>query len=159
MRHLLFACLFALVLALPVATQEPARSSPPPADSKIVTMSGCLTGGPSSYTLSNVTVTGAAHDRPNVPVGTSGATTMSYRVRGRDGVNLAPHVGKKVEIRGYLLAPSAESTSSKREPVEKPKRDDSPDPKGDKAAAGSVSTLMSPNVAVTSVRILSASCR
>jgi hypothetical protein len=163
MRPVLPACFLSLALAFPAARQdETARSSAPPtpAEGKLVAMSGCLSGGPSSFTLESVTVTDGAHDRPNLPVGTTGTTITSYSLRGRDGVNLSPHVGKKVEIRGVLLTPAAARPSA-GESAEKPKRDDSPDVKveSDAKVDSNVAAVMRPNVAVTSVRVLSASCR
>ena len=70
---------FALALATaPLAAQEtvtntntaaPAKSDAKTDQGKPVTLSGCLAGGPSSYTLSNVAAVHVAHESSG-PVGT-----------------------------------------------------------------------------------------
>src|SRR5687768_11032928 len=98
------ATIFAVALAAaPAAAQQkpnaPSTSKP---DAKAVLLSGCLTGGSSSYTLSNVSISRGAHESaPDRPVGTSGAST-SYNVIARDGVDLGDYIGKKVEVTGTL---------------------------------------------------------
>src|SRR5688572_32378506 len=105
MRRAIPATIFAVALAaVPLAAQQKTTASPAPkADAKAVLLSGCLTGGPSSYTLSNVSISRGAHESaPDRPVGTSGAST-SYNVIARDGVDLGDYIGKKVEVTGTLM--------------------------------------------------------
>src|SRR5688500_442676 len=75
MRRAIPAAIFAVALvAAPLAAQQkPATpAAPPKVDAaKPVLLSGCLTGGPSSYTLSNVAATRVAHETADRPVGTS----------------------------------------------------------------------------------------
>jgi hypothetical protein len=147
-----------------------------------VLVSGCLEGGPSTYTLSTRPVTGLPHERVDTPIGTSG-TSMTYVLTPRDEVNLSRHVGRKVEIRGSLLParsdpPPAQSSSqvgpstgSGRQEGTPSRRsgrqgephvlDDNPGvkPKADDGSDTDAATLVRPNVAVTSVRVVSASCR
>ena len=136
MRRALSVSVIALAsAAVPVAGQDQPVRSPAPAKAdaaKPVLLSGCLTGGPSSYILSNVAVTRVAHEAANRPVGTSGAST-SYSLTARDGVDLGDYVGKKVEVSGSLLPPQPQKTAV-------------PDP-------------TDPKLAVTSVKLLSATCQ
>jgi hypothetical protein len=139
MRRVLPVSLVVLALAaIPLAAQETSRPSPAPAKSdgsKPVLLSGCLTGGPSSFTLSNVAVTRVAHEAADRPVATSGAST-SYSLTARDGVDLGDYVGKKVEVTGVLMAPV---------PPQK--------------AVGTEAKATDPKVAATSVKLLSPTCQ
>jgi hypothetical protein len=158
MRPVLIASILAIGAAVPAAGQE-TRPVIKTEEGKQIVVDGCLTGGPSTFTLSNVAVTPPTHPRRDVPVGTAGTAISSYNLRGRDGVNLSQYVGKKVEVRGVLLTSRA-ATAPPTESAEKPKRDDSPDVKthNDDKADPAVAALR-PNVAVTEVRVLSAACR
>ena len=157
MRRVLSVSVFALALAAtPLAAQDKPVPAPAPAKpdaAKPVLLSGCLTGGPSSYTLSNVAVTHAAHEAADGPVGTSGAST-SYSLTARDGVDLGDYVGKKVEVSGSLLPPQPQKTAV---PDPKLPRNDSPDAKVQTPAT--VAAVTDPKLAVTSVKLLSATCQ
>jgi hypothetical protein len=159
MRRALMVSAFALALATPplAAQDRPAQSASVKSDaSKAVLLSGCLTGGPSSYTLSNVAVTRVAHEAANRPAGTSGAST-SYSLTGRDGVNLGDFVGKKVEVSGALLP----STPAQKDTVAgaggKQTGSSSADVKAQTRA--DVAAATDPKLAVTSVKLLSATCQ
>ena len=157
MRRALSVSVIVLALAaVPVGGQDQPVRSPAPAKSdapKPVLLSGCLTGGPSSYILSNVAVTRVAHVAADRPVGTSGAST-SYSLTARDGVDLGDYVGKKVEVSGSLLPPQPPKTAG---PDPKLPRSDSPDAKAQ--ASATVAAVTDPKLAVTSVKLLSATCQ
>jgi hypothetical protein len=160
MRCVLTACILATATVAAAAGQDTRPTATTPQD-KPVMISGCLEGGPSSYTLSTRPVTRLPHEPADIPIGTSG-TSMTYNLTARDEVDLARHVGKKVEIRGSLLPARSAPTpapSTKSEP--RVKQDDSPDVKsGQGAGADSGATaLVRPNLAVTSVRVVSVTCR
>src|SRR5687768_1103275 len=158
MTRVLPAAVIALALAaLPSAAQEKPAQYPATTKSdatKPVLLSGCLTGGPSSYTLSNVAVTRVAHEAADRPVGTSGAST-SYSLTARDGVDLGDYVGKKVEVSGALLPPPQAPKGAGSDPTRPKKRH--PDVKAQTRADGAVVT--DPKLAVTSVKLLSATCQ
>jgi hypothetical protein len=159
MRHILGVGFVALAFTTAVAGQDSAATrstTANPDQAKAVVLSGCLAGGPSSYTLSNVAPTRVAHEKPDFPIGTSGGST-SYSLTARDGVNLADVVGKKVEIRGVLQPPIPASITKAESGAPKVKQDDSPEASGDRSAA--VAAVVYPKVAVTSVRLLSATCQ
>jgi len=157
MRRALSVSLFTLALAaIPLAAQDQPARPPAPAKSdavKPVLLSGCLTGGPSSYTLSNVAVTRVAHEAADRPVGTSGAST-SYSLTARDGVDLGDYVGKKVEVSGSLV-PSQPQKSAVPDP--RLPKNDTPDAKVQMRA--NVAAVTDPGLAVTSVKLLSATCQ
>jgi hypothetical protein len=158
MQRALSVSVFALALAaIPLAGQDQPARSPAPAKSdatKPVLLSGCLTGGPSSYTLSNVAVTRVAHEAADRPVGTSGAST-SYSLTARDGVDLGDYVGKKVEVSGALLPPPQAPKGAGSDPT-LPKKGN-PDVKAQTRA--DVAVVTDPKLAVTSVKLLSATCQ
>jgi hypothetical protein len=158
MRRVLLVSSFALALAaIPLGAQDKPVPSPAPAKpdaAKPVLLSGCLTGGPSSYTLANVAVTRVAHEAADRPVGTSGAST-SYSLTARDGVDLGDYLGKKVEVSGSLLPPAQAQKGAVPDPNRT--RTDSPEAKAQTRA--NVAATTDPKVAVTSVKLLSATCQ
>jgi hypothetical protein len=158
MRHILPVSYLVLALAaVPLAAQDKPGRSPAPArsdGSKPVVLSGCLTGGPSSYTLSNVAVTRVAHETADRPVATSGAST-SYSLTPRDGVELGDYVGKKVEVTGMLMAPVAPPKATGA--ASKASAHDSLEAQAQARATIAAST--DPKIAATSVKLLSATCQ
>jgi hypothetical protein len=144
--------------ALPLAGQDKPSPSPSgkPEAAKPVLLSGCLTGGPSSYTLSNVAVTRVAHEAADRPAGTSGAST-SYSLTGRDGVNLGDYVGKKVEVSGALLPSTPPQKDTLPGAAAKQGGSSSADAKAQTRA--DVAAATDPKLAVTSVKLLSATCQ
>ena len=158
MRRAIATAIFAAALvATPLFAQQ--KTDAPPAARKTdaakpVLLSGCLTGGPSSYTLSNVAVTRVAHETADRPVGTSGAST-SYSLIARDGVDLGDYIGKKVEVTGTLMPPAPAQKSAAAEP--RVKQDDSPDVKAQ--ARADAASVTYPKVAATAVKLLSATCQ
>jgi hypothetical protein len=147
---------FALA-AFPLVAQEKPAQYPAATKSdasKPVMLSGCLTGGPSSYTLSNVAATRVAHEAADRPVGTSGAST-SYSLNARDGVDLGDYVGKKVEVTGTLLPPAPAQKGA----VADPKSPQSESPEGKAQTRATVAAATDPKLAVTAVKLLSATCQ
>ena len=146
-------------------------------DAKVVTMTGCLQAGASGdvFTLTGAksaagedleskskTETDIDEDKTEVeakteteverdddddkPVGTSGAVT-TYELMPKDGVNLTPHVGHRVEITAVALdekSATDDDAEIEMETKTKIEREDAPDakvkskteaelPRGDKA--------------------------
>ena len=154
MRRAIPATIFAAALAaVPLtAQQKPNATSTSKTDAKAVLLSGCLTGGSSNYTLSNVAISRGAHDSaPDRPVGTSGAST-SYNVIARDGVDLGDYIGKKVEVTGTLMPLTPPPAAA-----EPKKQDANPDVKAQ--ARADVAAVAYPKVAATAVKLLSATCQ
>ena len=125
-------------------------------DGKVVTTSGCLIGGPSSYTLSRATP--VVQER--VTVGTSG-TVVSYTLVPRSGVDLTTHVGQQVEVTGVLIPAAGKGDDDAKIKVEqKTKADveDAPDAKSNTKAKVEVPRGAYPQLAVTSVKMVGATC-
>ena len=133
----------------------PSATTARPDAARPVLLSGCLTGGPSSYTLSNVAVTRVAHETADRPVGTSGAST-SYSLVPRDGVDLGDYVGKKVEVTGTIMPAAAAQKEAVVEP--KGKESDS-SPEVTAQARAKAAALAYPKIATTAVKLLSATCQ
>ena len=157
MRSVYPACVLAITFAATVSGQQTTTKplpSPKADDGKPVVLSGCLTGGPSSYTLAAAVVTRAARESAEAGVATSGAA-ISYSLTPRNGVEMSALVGKKVEIQGVLLPagppPARSDESAKR------KQDDSPDVK--ESTTAKVAMVVSPKVAVTAVKLVSPTCQ
>ena len=92
----LFATAYAQAPASPAGAQQPG-ARPDPAKSIVVT--GCVSGGPAAFTLSNAMAAASPAKPGENPVGTAGIST-SYDLTPRAGVDLSVHVGHKVEITG-----------------------------------------------------------
>jgi hypothetical protein len=155
MSRAITTTIFAVALAAgPLAAQQKSSaSSTSKTDPKAVLLSGCLTGGTSSYTLSNVAISRGAHESaPDRPVGTSGAST-SYSVIARDGVDLGDYIGKKVEVTGTLMPATPAATTA----TEPKKQNANPDVKAQ--ARADVAAVTYPKVAATAVKLLSATCQ
>jgi hypothetical protein len=136
------------------ATQQPTRPADPAqpatrtdASAKSIVVTGCVTGGPAAFTLTNAMAANAT-GKPGEAVGTSGISS-SYDLSARAGVDLAPHVGHKVEITGTpaeaSAAPGAGAAGS---------------PAATSPAAGSPAAGKTPaaKLTVTAVKMVSASC-
>lgn len=120
-----------------------AGQTPAGADKPIM-VTGCISGGPAAFTLTNAMAAGAAAgdkpgDKPAAgAVGTAGISS-SYDLTARAGVDLSSHVGHKVEITG-TPAPAAASPGAAT----------SPGAPGSKPAA--------PKLTVTAVKMMSTTC-
>lgn len=135
MRALLPACAVAVAMAVSASAQDStvkSKTTVKADDARTVVMTGCLTQTGGSYMLAGATTatgedltikskvkTDVDKDKTEVrtrtqaeidhddddAVGTSGAATM-YMLDPRAGVNLAAHVGHKVQISGVMLDPA-----------------------------------------------------
>jgi hypothetical protein len=103
MRVLMCVGVVALAATVTLGARDAAaqRETKPNADAKLVTVVGCLNGGPSSFTLTNAAVSEEKKDER--AIGRSGVVT-SYDLTARDGVSLAPHVGHRVALTGAITA-------------------------------------------------------
>src|SRR4030095_8381045 len=125
-------------------------------DGKVITTAGCVIGGAGSYTLSRATP--VVEER--VTVGTSG-TVVSYTLVPRGGVDLTTHVGQQVQVTGVLIPAAGKGDDDAKIKVqEKTKADieDSPDAKSKTTAKVEVPRGASAQLAVTSVKMVGATC-
>jgi hypothetical protein len=189
MRALISACALAMVMAVSANAQDSTVKSKTKVnadDARTVVMTGCLmqTGG--TYMLSGTTAatgedltikskvkTDVDKDETEVKartdaeidhddddaVGTSGATMM-YVLDARAGVDLAAHVGHKVQISGVMLDPAkgdddAEVTIREDTRV---KNDDAPDARVRTKTKAELPRGAHARLSVLSVKPLSGSC-
>jgi len=161
MRRVISTCVVALCFAAAsLSAQDDAtiksKTKIKSDDGKVVTATGCLIGGPSSYTLSRATP--VVEER--VTVGTSG-TVVSYTLVPRGGVDLTTHVGQQVEVTGVLIpAATKHDDDAKIKIQEKTKTevDNQPDAKSQGKAKVEVPRGATPQLAVTSVKMVGATC-
>jgi len=126
-------------------------------DGKVITATGCLTGGAPSYTLAHATPVTV---EKQTTVGTSG-TVVSYTVVPRDGVDLTTHVGQMVEVTGVMIPATSKDDKTSKIKVKsetKTDREDAPDSKGHSQATVEVPRTDVPQIAVTSVKMVGATC-
>jgi hypothetical protein len=166
MRHVLSSCAFALAAAVAVSAQDTTIKSETRIqadDAKVTTISGCLTGGPSKFTLTNVAtaqVPVKPGDNDDKPVGTAGAV-VSYDLVGREGFSFAPHVGQKVELVGVVVkAANGGDDDAKVEVRERTEvdREDAPDSKSETTTKARIARGPSPQFSVTSLKMVSPVC-
>jgi hypothetical protein len=124
--------------ASPPAAQQPARPSESTAASK-VTYSGCVKPGTASGTwvLENAEAAQKAGASAPGGVGTSGASKMAFSLAPASSVNLTPHANHKVEVTGVVSAAK---------------------PAPEAGAAAGASSAPRQQIAVESVKMVSATC-
>ena len=189
MRALVPACALAVAMAVSANAQDSTVTSKTKVnadDARTVVMTGCLTQTGATYMLAGATaVTGedltvkskvktdvdkdetevSARTQAEIDhadddaVGTSGATTM-YQLDPRAGVNLAAHVGHKVQISGVMLDPAkgdddAEVTIREDTRV---KNDDAPDARVRTKTKAELPRGAHARLSVVSVKPMSGSC-
>jgi hypothetical protein len=167
MRRVFPTCLLAFVFAAVAAAQDAkieTKTTIDADDAKAVVVTGCLAGGPTSFTLSNIAPADASiarERRADAPVGTSGAIAM-YQLTAREGVNLTTHVGQRVQITGAALKASRDKDDDAEVTVKEETRVDLEDGRDSKAETRTrveVPKGSSPKLLVTSVKMVSTSCQ
>ena len=144
MRQLIPACALALcVAAVPLSAQNEAtvtsKTKIKSDDGKVMTVKGCLAGGPSSFAL--------------------GANP--YAVMPRDGVDLGSHVGQQVELTGVLIpAATKHDKDAKIELRTEDKVDPAkgPDQKVESKTKAKVARGDTAQFVVADVKMLNATC-
>ncbi len=187
MRALVLAGSFALALSMPAEAQTPGASSQTPRpDGRAqqperpepeasVTLTGCLTRGtdaPSDRAAPRPGGEAAEAPQPYVLVvqgGEGESTAARYTVVPEAGrIDLAPHVGQQVQVRGRLVvttqgpesrsnegvSPSMPGGSTGMETMPPPQPTEGTAPAHGPAAAPAAST-----VTVTSIRMVAAQCQ
>jgi ribosomal protein L27 len=188
MRVLVPACALAVAMAVSANAQDSTVKSKTKVnadDARTVMMTGCLTQTGGTYMLSGATTasgedltiksrvktdvdkdetevrarTDAEIDHNDDAVGTSGGTMM-YVLDPRAGVNLATHVGHKVQISGVMLDPAkgdddAEVTIREDTRVDK---EDAPDARVRTKTKAELPRGAHARLSVLSVKPISGSC-
>ena len=161
MRRVISTCVVALCFAAAsLSAQDNAttktKTKVKSDDGKVITTSGCLVGGPSSYTLSRATPV----VEEKVTVGTSG-TVVSYTLVPRDGVDLTTHVGQQVQVTGVMIPAAGKHDDDAKIKVQERSKtdiDNAPDAKSKSNTKVEVPRGAFPQLAVTSVKMVGATC-
>jgi hypothetical protein len=188
MRVLVPACALALAMAVSAGAQDTtvkSKTSVKADDARTVVMTGCLTQTGGNYMLTGMTAatgeeltvtsrtqtdvdkhdtevkstTRAEVDGDRTAVGTSGGTKV-YHLDPRAGVNLAAHVGQRVEISGVMLDPAKGDDDAEvtiREDT-KVKADDAPDARVRTKTKAELPRGAHSRLSVVSVKPLSGTC-
>jgi hypothetical protein len=131
-------------------------------DAKVMTISGCLGGGPSNFTLSNVVAAASPSDKKDdrKAAGTAGLLD-SYVLMARDGVSLAAHVGHRVELMGVVVPPATKGDDDAKIEVKEQtqvKRENAPDSKTETTTKARIARGAEAQFAVTSLKMISPVC-
>jgi hypothetical protein len=161
MRRVISTCVVALCFAAAsLGAQDSAttktKTTVKADDGKVVTTTGCLIGGPSSYTLTRATP--IVEER--VTIGTSG-TVVSYTLIPRGSVDLTTHVGQQVEVTGVMIPAATKGDNDAKIKVQERTKtdvDNAPDAKSKSNTKVEVPRGANPQLAVTSVKMVGASC-
>ena len=166
MRRVLSSCVFALVAAVSVGAQDTTIKSETRIkadDAKVMTITGCLSGGPQVYVLNNVSVAQVPNkddDKDKKAVGTSGVAT-SYNLVSPQNLALAPHVGHKVEVVGVVVEPAKDGDDDAKIQIKERtevQREDAPDSKVESTTKARIARGPSAQFAVTSLKTVSPLC-
>jgi hypothetical protein len=159
-------------------------------DAKVVTMTGCLQAGATGdvFTLTGAKATTGEdleakakteidvdknetevktksrteveHEDDETPVGTAGAVT-TYELMAKDGVNLTPHVGHRVEITAVALDKKSgtdDDAEIEMETKTKVEREDAPDTKMKSKTEAELPRGAKNRLTVVAVKHISPSC-
>lgn len=167
MGRVFASCGVALLAAVTVSAQDTTIRSETQIkadDAKVMTLTGCLAGGPSEFILNNAVTSTVAgkkdKDDDKKTVGTSGEVS-SYALVSKDGLSLAPHVGHRVELVGVMVERKKGSDDdAKIQVTEKTEveREGAPDSKVETTTKARVPRGPAPQFAVTSLKMVSPIC-
>jgi len=175
MRRAIPACLVACCLAaVTVSAQDTKIKSEQKVKAddggKVVTLKGCLSGTPPTFTLDHASsaVVASAGTKSGdeakldadagATIGTTGSSS-SYMLSPRSGVDLASQIGHMVEVTGVLVpAGKHGDVDVKVKDRTKVDREDAPDSKARSNTKAEIPKEAVPQLAVTSVKMLSAMC-
>lgn len=162
MRQVLTGCVLALAATSLVAAQDTTIRSETRIkadDAKVITLTGCLSGGPTTFTLTNAMPV-EANKPSDKPIGTSG-TASAYLLTPREGVTFAPHVGQKVEVSGVIVAAAGpggkEAQVEVRERTEI-RRDGAPDARSEATTKTTIARGATDRFSVASIKLVSPVC-
>lgn len=162
MRQVLTGCVLALAATSLVAAQDTTIQSETRIkadDAKEMTLTGCLSGGPTAFTLTNAMPVEANKSRDK-PIGTAG-TASAYLLTPREGVTFAPHVGQKVEVSGVIVAAAKpgdkEAKVEVRERTEV-RREGAPDSKSETTTKTTIARGATEQFSVASIKLVSPVC-
>lgn len=165
MRRVVCCCASALLVAATLSAQDKTVKTETQIksdDAKVVTMTGCVTGGPQAFILTNAVFADNRKDdkKSDKPVGTSGSSGV-YALLPNEGVDLKSQLGHKVEIVGAIVpAAKDDDDDAKLEVRQRTRvdREDAPDAKSETRSEIRVPRGEHAQFAVASVKMLSPIC-
>jgi hypothetical protein len=157
-------CALALCLAASASAQDDAKikteTKVTSDNGKVVTMTGCLMGGGTGFILSDFDDHGkSGKQKSKETVGTSGVSP--YALTPREGLDLGPHVGQRVEVTGVIVpAANRHDHDDKIQITEKTKVEveDGPDKHDEQKAEVKVERGATDQFLVASVKDLKTLC-
>ena len=158
------SCVLALFAAAAVHAQDTTIKSETRIkvdDAKVMAISGCLGGGPTSFTLSNVVAASVPSQKDDRKTAGSAALLESYALVPRDGVALAAHVGHRVELTGVVVPPATKGDDDAKIEVKEQtqvKRENAPDSKAETTTKARIARGPEAQFAVTSLKMVSPVC-
>jgi hypothetical protein len=163
MRQLLSSCVIALIAAASVGAQDATikkETRIDADDAKVRSFTGCLTGGPTTFTLTNVAPVNPPGKSSDKPVGTSGAA-VAYVLTAKEGVTLAPHVGHRVEVAGVVIPAAKDGDKDAKVEIRERtevQRDGAPDSKSETTTRSTIPRGATDQFAVASIKMISPVC-
>jgi hypothetical protein len=162
MLKVLPGCALALCLAASASAQDTkikTETTVKADNGKVMTMTGCLTAaGGGAFVLGNIEEHGKSKsDRETV--GTSGLSP--YALTPREGLDLGPHIGQKVEVTGVLVPAAKNGDHDDKIQVTEKTRievEDAPDKKDERKTEVKVQRGPVDQFMVASVKDLRTAC-
>ena len=158
------SCVLALFAAAVVSAQDTTIKSETRIkadDAKVLTITGCLGGGPTNFSLSNVVAATPGDTKDDrKAVGTAGLLD-SYVLMPRDGIALAPHVGHRVELTGVVVPPATKGDDDAKIEVKETtqvQRENAPDSKTETTTRARIARGPEAQFAVASLKMISPVC-
>jgi hypothetical protein len=163
MRHVISGCALVLCVAVSASAQDAkikTQTDIKADNGKVVTMTGCLMRGGTDFVLSSVEELGKNGKRKDKEtVGTTGVSP--YALSPREGLDLAPHLGQRVELTGVIVpAATKHDHDDKIEVKDKTKLEieDAPDQHSEQKTEVKVDRGATDTLVVASVKDLKMAC-
>lgn len=164
MRRAIYMCALAICVgAIPAHAQNAKVKSETKVkadDAQVVTMTGCLEGGPSVFLLSHAVIPKDQAKKVRKIVGTTG-TTDTYELTPQQGVELADNVGRQVQVTGVMIpAATAHDKHTNIEVKEKSKVEveHQPDQKSESKTKAEIAKSDHPTFNVVSIKPAGPTC-
>ena len=164
MRRVIWMCALAFCIgAIPTYAQNAKVKSETKVkadDAQVVSMTGCLEGGPSVFLLSHAVISKDQAKKVRKIVGTTGIED-SYELTPQQGVELAEKVGHQVQVTGVMIpAATAHDKHANVEVKEKTKVEveHQPDQKTESTAKAEIAKTDHPTFSVVSIKDIRSSC-
>jgi hypothetical protein len=165
MRRVVCCCASALLAVATLSAQDKTIKTETQIksdDAKVVTMTGCVSGGPQAFILTNAVFADdkKGDKKSDKAVGTSGSSGV-YALTPNEGVDLKSQLGHKVEVIGAIIPAAKDGDKdAKLEVREKTRvdREDAPDSRSETRTESQIARGPHAQFAVASVKMVSPIC-